>query len=344
MESVDEEVRKIQVTGKSTFIVSLPKKWATELKIKAGDRVLLKKQEDSSLVIFPPGLKKPKEPVEATVRISSKDDPSSVYRKIVSLYLTGYNTIHVVATDDKLPPPQREVIKRLVREKLIGTEVVVDSMNEMTLQVLLKYPELSVKGAMRRMSIVASSMHKDAISALEGFNKELAESVIKTDDDVDRFNMYLIRGLKVAAENPRLLKEIGLSDPSGCLGYRLATKSVERVGDHAAYIAEKVKKLKKPVDKELLKKISAMGTLSSSLFEESISALFKEDYNLAEKVIRKKEKIESLEDEVIKCILEKGFHEDMINLRLISESLRRIAGYSVDIAEVVLNLTAPTSM
>jgi phosphate uptake regulator len=156
--------------------------------------------------------------------------------------------------------------------------------------------------------------------------------------------MYLIRGLKVAAENPRLLKEIGLSDPSGCLGYRLATKSVERVGDHAAYIAEKVKKLKKPVDKELLKKISAMGTLSSSLFEESISALFKEDYNLAEKVIQKKENIESLEDEVIKCILEKGFHEDMINLRLISESLRRIAGYSADIAEVVLNLTASASM
>lgn len=344
MENADEEVRKIQLTGKSTYIVSLPKKWATELKLKAGDKVLLKKQEDSSLVIFPPSLRKPTEPVEATVRVSAKDDPSSVYRKIVSLYLTGYNVIHVVATNDKLSHIQREVIKKFVREKLIGTEVVVDSMSEMTLQVLLKYPELSVKGALRRMSIVASSMHKDAISALERFDKELAEGVIKIDDEVDRFNMYLIRELKAAAENPRLLKEIGLSSPSGCLGYRLVTKSVERVGDHAVRIAEKVKKLKKPAGKESLKKISAMSTFSSSLFEESISALFKEDYDLAEEVIRKKENIESLENEAIQCILERGFREDVINLRLISESLRRIAGYSADIAEVVLNLTASASM
>lgn len=344
MEKTSEEVRKIQVTGKSTYIVSLPKGWVTEMKLKAGDGVLLKKQEDSSLVILPPSLRKPKEPVEATVRVSLKDDPPSVYRKIVSLYLTGYDVIHVVAANDKLPSPQREVIKKLVREKLIGTEVVVDSMSEMTLQVLLKYPELSVRGAMKRMFIVASSMHKEAISALESLDEELAESVIKIDDEVDRFNMYIIRELKAAAENPRLLKEIGLSSSSGCLGYRLVTKSVERVGDHAVRIAEKVKKLKKPVDKELLKKISAMSALSSSLFEESISALFKEDYDLAEKVIQKKENIESLEDKAIKCILKRGFREDVVNLRLISESLRRIAGYSADIAEVVLNLTTSASM
>lgn len=342
MENTNEEVRKIQVTGKSTYIVSLPKKWATELKLKAGDKVLLRKQEDSSLVIFPPGLKKLEEPVEATVRVSGEDDPSSVYRRIVSLYLAGYNMIHVVAAEDKLPILQREAIKKFVREKLIGTEVVMDSMNEMTLQVLLKYPELSVKGIMRRMSVVASSMHKDAMSALKKLDKELAESVIRIDDEVDRFNMYLIRELKAATENPRLLKEVGLSSPGGCLGYRLVAKSVERVGDHAVRIAEKIKKLKKSVDKEVLEKISAMGTLANSLFEESISALLKEDYDSAEGVIRRKEEnIESLEDEVIECILKKGFREDKVNLRLISESLRRIAGYSADIAEVVLNLAVP---
>lgn len=334
-------MRKIQLTGKSTYIVSLPKRWVTELKLKAGDGVLLRRQKDSSLVIYPPSLRKPKEPVEVTVRVSPEEDPSSVYRRIVSLYLAGYNLIHIVAENEKLPTLQREAIKKFVREKLIGTEVVVDSMSEMTLQVLLKYPELSVKGAMRRMSALASSMHRDAISALEKFDGELAESVIKIDDEVDRFNLYLIRELTAVVENPELLKEIGLSSPSGCLGYRLITKSIERVGDHAVRIAEKIGKLKKPVDKGLLKKISTMSALSGSLFDKSISALFEENFDLAEEVLREKEKIEPLENEVIEYIHRKEFGEDAINLRLISESLRRIAGYSADIAEVVLNLTVP---
>jgi phosphate uptake regulator len=340
MERPDEEVRKLQVTGKSTYIVSLPKKWVDKLKLKAGDKISITEQEDSSLVVVPPSLKKPEEAVEATVRVSPDDEPSSIYRKIVSLYLAGYGAIHVSATGDKLPTLQREMIKNLVRGKLIGTEIMVDSASEMTIQVLLKHPELSVKGALRRMSTLASTMHKDAMLALESFDKKLAESVINTDDEIDRFNIYLMRQLEAAVKNQSLLKEVGLSSSSGCLGYRLVTKSVERVGDHAARIAEKVKKLKKAPDKELLNKISLMSTFSNTLFEESISALFREDYDLAEKVIAEKEsKIESLEDEVSLSALKERFSEDIVNLRLIAGSLRRIAGYSADIAEVVLNLT-----
>jgi phosphate uptake regulator len=190
------------------------------------------------------------------------------------------------------------------------------------------------------MATIASSMHKDAISALQGFDKEQAESVIKTDDEVDRFNIYIMRQLGGAVRDPHLLREVGLDSPSGCLGYRLVTKSIERVGDHAARIAEKVKKLRRPPGSELVRKISGMSAFSNSLFEESVSALLGEDYEAAEKVIQEKEsKIESLEDDVSQCALRERFSEDAVNLRLIAGSLRRIAGYSADIAEVALNLT-----
>jgi hypothetical protein len=50
-----------------------------------------------------------------------------------------------------------------------------------------------------------------------------------------------------------------------------------------------------------------MGRFSNSLFEESISALFNEDYELAEKVIREKEsKIELLEDDISRRASEEG--------------------------------------
>jgi phosphate uptake regulator len=35
-----EETRKIQLTGKSTYIVSLPKKWVTTMNLKTGSQLV----------------------------------------------------------------------------------------------------------------------------------------------------------------------------------------------------------------------------------------------------------------------------------------------------------------
>jgi phosphate uptake regulator len=44
-----EETRKLQYTGGSSYIVSLPKKWIQELGLKQGDHVVILRQGDSTL-------------------------------------------------------------------------------------------------------------------------------------------------------------------------------------------------------------------------------------------------------------------------------------------------------
>jgi phosphate uptake regulator len=70
------------------------------------------------------------------------------------------------------------------------------------------------------MFLIASSMHKDAILALGERNYELAKEVIKSDDEVDRFSLYILRNLVIATQNERVLREIGLKSPADCLSYR----------------------------------------------------------------------------------------------------------------------------
>ncbi|MBC7218921.1 MAG: phosphate uptake regulator PhoU [Hadesarchaea archaeon] len=331
------EVRKVQKTGGSTYIISLPKHWIEENKIGPGDGLIVKKLEDSTLQIFPPRIQEVKKAAEATVKISQNDDPYRLARKVVSLYLVGYQIIHLVA-EGRISQQQRDVIKSYVREKLVGAELIADSSSEMTIQVLLSYPELSVKDALRRMFLIASSMQKDAISALERLDRGTAEEVVRLDNEVDRFSMYVIRQIKLAVQDPRSIKEIGLRNARDCLGYRLIVKSVERIADHAALIAERVKLISKPLEKEVLRGILGMSNLANMMLEKSVQALFKEDYDLAEEIIVEKEKAKELEEKVAKLTLEIP-RQDSINVRLISESLRRIAEYSSDIAEIVLNLT-----
>jgi phosphate uptake regulator len=334
------ETRKLQVTGGSTYIVSLPKKWITRNQLKKGGLLTFLEEDDGSLSIMCSSeLVRQGKPDEAFIRVSSNENPGTIIRKVVSTYLIGYNLIRIKPRDQQqMSSKQRNAIKTFARDLLVGTEIVTDTPTELTLQVLLSYPELSIQSALRRMCIIASSMHKDALAALKELDSQLAKSVIATDDEVDRFNLYVIRQLKMAIQNPRIIKEIGLTTSRDCLGYRLVTKSVERAADHAANVAENALLLKSPMDKEVLKYLEEMSNLAVSMFETAIESLFRLDFNLAESVIQKTKDVKFTMKEALLSSKNIGT-EEVANIRMVIESLRRTAEYASDIAEIVLNMT-----
>jgi len=335
----NEETRKLQITGGSTYIISLPKRWVTQNGLEKGSQLLIRQEENGSLAVLPPELGKTERTEEALIKVSPEDNSEALIRKTVSVYLLGYNIIHIRAKDQKeILSTQRNAIKTFARNMLVGTEIVIDTSKDLTLQVLLSYPELSVPSALRRMSIITASMHKDAITALKNIDYQLAKDVRATDYEVNRFHLYIIRQLKMAIQNPRIITEIGLKKPKDCLGYRLITKMVERTADHATNIAKKVILLKKQLDEEFLQTIQEMNEVAISSFETAIESLFRRDYDLAESVIARANKIVSLEKKALLSSKETDI-EEAANIRLVIESVRRIAEYSMDIAEVVLNMT-----
>ena len=335
--AIPEEIRKVQLTGRSSFIVSLPKKWVTKMGVKAGDQVIVRRQLDGSLILRTRSQGEEKQK-NAKFTIANDELAETVARRIVSAYLAGFATIEVIGKGGELLPAQRDAIKDIVRSKLVGTEVVDESSNHMTLQVLVRVPEFDIKSALRRMVLITSSMHRDALKALATLNREAASQVIKADDDVDRFSFYIIRQLREALDNERALTEMGLATPSQCLGYRVITKSVERVADHALRIAEIVLAMKTPPPKRLLEEISKMSELSLSVFEAAIDSLFREDYQRADQVVLRTKKVVALEPRIIGLVSSSG-ESEAASLRLILEDVRRTAEYASDIAEIVLNRT-----
>jgi phosphate uptake regulator len=337
-EKLNEEQRKLQVTGGSTFILSLPKDWATKNDLKRGSSMLVREEEDGSLSIAPSSFPKKEKQDEAYIKTSLNDNPDAVMRTAISAYLSGYNILHIRAQGQKvLSSRLRNHLKSFARNYLVGTEIVIDTPTELTLQVLLNYPELTVQNALSRMAIIASSMHKEAIASLTKLDYPGAKAVIETDREVNRFSLYIVRLLKLAVSNQRIVKEIGLTSQKDCLGYRLIAKAVERTADHATKMAENTLLLKEPVNEELLGKISGLSGLAISMFESSMEALFKHDFNQAESVIEKLGQVHKLEKEAVLCS-QNAKIDEIVNLRLLIESVRRTAEYASDISEVVLNL------
>jgi len=338
------EVRKIQFSGKSSYMLALPKKWVEEMGLGAGDSVAVEKQGDSSLIVTPRVGKITAGKSEAVVVVSARNKTDSIVRQLISIYLLGYSTIQIKAREGSLTSAQRDAVKEATRRHLIGTEIIADSREGITLQVLLSYPELSVKNVLKRMFLISESMHRDAVRALAKSDKDTAAAVTKSDDEVDRFSLYAIRQLNMAVQNDFVLREIELKNRRDCLDYRLIIKSVERVADHANKVAEGVLRMDGQISQQVLDKIVKMSEYAVGLFEEAGLALFKGDYQSADDVVENAKEAAGLQEEILNLISKtKGVESDQV-LPVVVEDIRRTAEYAADIAEVVINMNTEGTM
>jgi phosphate uptake regulator len=337
MDLLDEkEVRKLQLVGGSTYVLSLPKKWVDDMHLKTGDPVSIVRNANNSLSLLPPASVQSTNNTRSTAIIGQKDSIESIQRKIIAMYLAGYHIIEIHTKGGRIQLNQKQAIRDLVRTNMIGTEIVESTPESITIQILTS-PELSISDALKRMFLLTSTMHRQAIDALKEMDTELGEETIHLDDEVDRFSLYIMRNLTLAVEHERVLRDIGLQKPSDCISYRIVVKSVERIADHAVSIAGRVKFLKSTLESSILQKITKLSEESLKVFEDSIEALNKRDYILADTVASDANRIAEKEKEFTDSLEESKKYSSVI--KFVLEDIRRTAEYSSDIAEAVINET-----
>ena len=333
------ETRKIQFTGKSSYIISLPKSWVTELGLSRGDLIRIARRNSNNLVLYPPSSQIiMRQNKEATIEIHQDEELASITRKLISLYFVGFKTINIIPKSGRLKPSQRLRIKESVRRMLMGSEIISDSSDSITVQVLINLLELNVEGAFKRMVHLAKSISTDALLAVKENNRELAGEVVNMDDEIDRFGFYIIRQLKIAIQNTHMLREIGFRDARSCLGYRVLVKNIERAGDHAVLIAKDVLEFDNTLDAQAVDTLEKMNEFALGVLDDACLALYKEDHAQAEATITKAAQITLYEEDLQKRIFDLQDNEAVFRIRRIADNIKRISEYSVDTAEVVLNM------
>lgn len=331
------DFRKVQVTGGNSFVVSLPKTWVNDVGLKASDPVAVMVQPDSSLLIVPRREIRTAVKSEAILEGAQISDKDFLLRHFISYYLAGYDTIRI--TLGRSEPSLRGFIREGIRRKLVGVEIIEESSGAILTQCLSGYVDLPLKKALERMAIIAGGMLTDSVAVLQGGGKGMAKEVIDRDDEVDRFYHFLLRQLNIAVRDRSVIQEIGLTSTRDCLGYRLVVKSVERVADHAAGIASQAENLL-TMPEPAAKKISDMAALSKRVFDGSIAALIRLDGKVAEEAIGRTRDVAQMEGRLSVEILAPRMSANQVaSTKLMLESIRRVAEYGSDIAEVAIDLT-----
>lgn len=337
----EREKRKAQVSGKSSCMVTLPKKWAKDMGLRQGDMITFTRQGDSSLLISCDSPNSIREKRAALLRVSERDTPESIFRKIVSLYILGYDEIKVKSLSGSFTSSQSNSLINQVRKRLVGTEIISGSNESITLQILLGYSELSVEHALKRMLLITSEMQKDIIPIFEGMNTELAREIIQRDDEVDRFSIYVLRQLNSSIDKGTIVD--AFKDPKDVLGYIQIARIMERAADNASKIAGEVLKTTVPIDRHTMDRLQGMNSLASELYSSALLSLFKKDQKSAEEIIEVSKTFPRLDSEFLEAVKNKEL-PDHQSLAIILDSLRRTVDQSIEIAEIVMDLTIERSV
>ena len=314
------EIRKVQVSGGSSFIISLPKDWATKNGIKKNDKVGVVEGRDGNLIIIP----KLKKMGERSIEFEAEGGEDYIFRLLLASYIDGYNIIRLKAREG-IKPSIRKAVKKFIKCS-IGFEIIDENRQLIILKDFLNPSELPFEKIIRRIASIVESMHEDLIYAIRNEDKRTLEDIISRDDDVDRIHWLISRQYNILSKN--------IFAEEFFINYPLLSRILERCADHAVKIAENIKNLNKI--SMLADEIISAEFFAFKIFRESISSFFNKDLRGANRCIEMVKKINEKCAKINNEALRKDT-KSVIYIAQISDSIRRFAEYSGDIAEYTID-------
>ncbi|UUX92442.1 phosphate uptake regulator PhoU [Methanoplanus endosymbiosus] len=327
------DIRKVQMSGGSSYIVSLPKNWVIKSRIKKNDPVGLIEQDDGTILITP---NTSGEQIRKIWKfeVSASTDETYFLRCMIGAYISGYTVMRIWA-HGRLPAFATVKVREFT-SMAIGQEVVDETDSTIEIKDLLNPSEMPLNSTLSRMSVIVIKMHQDAMNALKENDHNLADNVILRDNDVDRLHWLIARQSNLLLNDLNLGRKMEIPNDMA-VSYFLTSRIIERVGDHAGRIAKNSKYINSgDISPELTEQISKTSTEAVDIFRNSISSFFNGDIKTANKLIDMAGKNVGVCREINDIALT---YDASVATHLvgISDSMRRVADYSADICENVIN-------
>ncbi len=327
------DVRRVQVTGGSSYVMTLPKEWIKSLKIKKNDPLGIFMQSDGTLLITP---KMTQESIQKIKEIPISHDIQERFllRRLIGAYIAGFTLIKIVS-QTRMSPSIRRIV-RTFTQMAIGQEVVEETDTMIVLKDLLNPTEMPFDRTIKRMHIIVKGMYEDAIHAVETQRVDTALEVNSRESEIDRLNWLIARQHNILLQNVSLAEKMNITTQLSSTCY-LISRIIERIGDHTVKIIDNIPMvLESDLDKKSIENIIDAATLSLDIFNKSITSFFRKDIKASNENIDSVETLEKLCND-INTLAFKQKGSVAVSVGYIIESIRRIGEYSENISETVIN-------
>lgn len=328
------DIRKIQATGGSSYIVTLPKDWITDNGLKKNDPVRMSRTPDGGLAIFPVSIVKDLSVNIKIIDIDGIDSETLLFRMLLGAYISGYGQIEV-RSSGRLDSGMVDAAIRFI-ETAIGVEIVEESSDRIVMKDLVDPGEMKFPRTVERMKVLVRNMLSDVMDILEMNDPSKSESIESRDREVDRIEWFISRQTNMTVRDNSIIHKMGI-EPLDIYRNYTVSRTLERIGDHAVLIANHSSYLTGRDDlKSVRLSIVRMGRQVIELFLRSAGAWVKGNLVEANEIVEEAVKLSKACNDQNKNIA--GLSKEItMAVNMIMGSLSRISEYSADISELAIN-------
>ena len=328
------EVRKLQLTGGSTYIVSLPKRWVVEHHLSAKDEVRIEWRPSGSLRVSAETTSvRKRRQVEIDLQEISRD---FILDHLIGAYLSGAQNIRIISKSG-IDREHRRELRRFIQTTR-GVEIANESDYSVEMITLLNPAEMPLHSSLNRMYLLVSSQIRDVVEVLTGGDVTILEDSEEREKEVDALRLLLERQVGQILESASIETSFGTTRWEAAELSNIV-RTLERIGDHCYILSRLCVYQEVPNNlssAELPVSVipiwqSSIKQLIANLRKRKVKEIHDAKSNLESAIMNLRDYEDSLWDMKLQST-------DALFLDKLSESLRRILAYTVDMAEILINI------
>jgi len=277
------ETRKLQQVGGGTYTVSIPKEWADAHALEAGMELRLYTHTDGSIVVRDAETDGGE---LATARAAvTAEDPALVERALQCAHAAGFETMTFVpggaagassdgssrASPEVFTDEQRRAARSVVRT-LVGTDLVVDSETEITVEHLLDATNVSVRQSVSQLEFTVLSVHRRATAALVEGDASAPDRLAERRAEADRLRRMVERYFARSLVSLEDVDQLGVSRPA-LFDYYVTARALERVAGHGLHLACVAADREKGLPAAVASDVRATADVAHSAVESATAAV-----------------------------------------------------------------------
>jgi phosphate uptake regulator len=326
------ETRKVQLSGGTTYTISLPKSWAQEHGIDAQSLVALHPNGDGSLILDAAG-EQESEDRSAVVDVSTTSE-AALAEQITALYQVGFDS--VVLRDRTGHPDDRRLIVEDAIGRLSGFELFEASETQIRLVNLIDADNIDVRKSALRLKLVMLSMHRDAITSIVENDADLAQRVSDRDNEADKLFAMITRHFRRSLTDLHEVKKLQYSRDS-LFEYYYVCRQFERVSDHAEKMASFVRDTERPIPDDLAAHLETFGELARSIVDTAADVVLADtEVETAYDALERRDELLAEIDTVDRELYHHAEPEAAYTTGVLLDSLKRTAQYGANVAEIAI--------
>ena len=329
----DTDVRKVQLTGGSTYTLSLPKPWVDEMSLSPRDGIRIDWRPSGALRLTPIDLLDNQE--KWVYLDAGKLPEDSLHDHLMGVYLSGADRIKIRFQVGKERTFRKE-IRRFLRNTR-GFEIMDESESGLELICLISAAEMPLSASINRMYLQLTSLIRDIISVLEGDDIDLLSDAEERESEVDAL-LYLVERQVCIALDSHLVATSLKTGRNQAVEHSNLAQSLERMMDHALQMAVLTRLTPKTGMKSSEPPINQIAMWQKAIKQLMINIRTRNSHEIEEARLSLKQaqnEISQFEETLLEN--RKLSAEELFFFR-ISESVRRLCAYARDFGEVLLNL------